>query len=141
MDEERKLKMQIGFIQKMLDILRQILGLQTKIEKLQLAEMIKRIAKEEEVDSEILLAVIRCESDLNPRAINKNPDGSTDYGLCQFNNYWYWTQEKIISPEEALYNPEKAVRVMAQCFKKGRAKDWICYRTGRYIGFLNKPIV
>lgn len=131
-----EIKKRIGIIQQMIDILRKVLGIQTQLEKIQLEEMIRKIAKEEGVDGEILLAVIKCESGLNPRAVNKNPNGTTDYGLCQFNDYWYWEKEKIISPEIALNNPEVAVRTMAKMFKKGRAKNWVCYSTGKYISYL-----
>ena len=140
MPNENELKQQISLYQKMLDILRQLLGLQTQLEKKQLEEMILSIAKEEGVDGELLLATIKCESGLNPRCINKNPNGSTDFGLCQFNDVWYWQKEKVISPDDALNKPEKAVRIMAKMFKKGRAKDWVCFSTKRYISFLSKKV-
>lgn len=120
----------------MLELLKKLLGFQIEFEKKQLEEMILRIAKEEEIDEELLLAVIKCESGLNPKAINKNPNGTIDYGICQFNDYWYWQKEKIIAPEVALNNPEVAVRTMAKMFKKGRAKDWVCFKTGKYLQYL-----
>lgn len=133
---EELIKKRISLIQKILEIARKILGLQSKLEKIQLEEMIRKIAKEEGVDEEVLLAVIKCESGLDTRAINKNPNGTTDYGLCQFNDYWYWEKEKIINPITALNNPEMAVRIMAKMFKAGRAKDWICYKNAIYLKYL-----
>jgi len=84
------------------------------------------------------LATIKCESNLNPKAINKNFDGSYDYGLCQFNSFWYIEKMKLLTKEEALNNPEKCVRIMAQRFKQGWAKDWICFKTAKYVSFLKK---
>ena len=41
-----------------------------------------------------------------------------------------------MTPEEALNDPEKCVRVMARAFKRGRAIDWIAYRNGSYKQYL-----
>ena len=136
MPDEQNIKKQIGIIQKILDIFRQIFNLQTQLEKQQLEEMIRKIAKEEGVDDEVLLAVIKCESGLNPKAINKNPNGTTDYGIIQANSYWYIEKMRLLTIDEALNNPEKCVRIMAKRFKQGAADDWICFKTGRYIPFL-----
>ena len=134
MPTEEELKKKIGIIQKMLDILRKALNLQTQLDKLKLEELIKKIAKEEGVDAEILLATIKCESGLNPKAVCKNTDGSEDYGICQFNSYWY-VSKGVITKEECFI-PEIAIRLMAKRFKAGWAKDWVCFNTKRYISFL-----
>ena len=136
MEIQQQLKKKISLIQQILDVMRKLLHLQTKLEKLKTEEMVRRICKEEELDigmENLVVATIWCESSMNPKAINKNKNGTIDYGLCQFNDYWYGS---VISPQEALNNPEKAVRIMCQQFKKGRAKDWICYRRGLYFKYL-----
>lgn len=51
--------------------------------------MIRRIAKEQGVDSDLAVRVARCESGLDPSATNKNSDGSLDRGLFQWNNKWH----------------------------------------------------
>lgn len=58
---------------------------------------------------------------------------STDYGLCQWNDYYHG---KEISPEQAVNNPEKAVRLMADYWKRGQRDLWIAYKGGRYKQFL-----
>ena len=86
-------------------------------------------------DKNILCAVIACESGFNTQAINKNNDArkSTDYGICQYNSYWYIGEGKpIASVDEALNNPEKCVRVMINQYKKGQIKDWVCYSSGKF---------
>lgn len=94
--------------------------------------MIFRVCKEEGLSDDLtnqLYATICCESEFNPKAKRLNDNGTTDYGLCQFNDYWYIGPGKPIpSVEVALNDPEFCVRVMARQFKNGRAHDWICYR-------------
>ena|SRR3990167_10836873 len=90
-------------------------------------------------DKNLITAVIDCESGFDTKAVNKNKDGrgSIDYGIIQANSYWYIGKGKpIASVEEALNNPEKCVRVMIQQFKKGRLKDWVCYKSKAYQKYL-----
>ena len=123
----------IGKIKKMLDILRRLLGLQTQLEKMQTEEMVRRVASKYRVDADVLVAVIWAESGMNPKAILRNTNGTTDYGLAQFNDYWY--KDKI-SPYDALNNPELAVNVMCKQWENGRQSDWIAYRNKSYIKYL-----
>jgi len=83
-------------------------------------------------DKNKLCQVLNCESGFKINAYNDN--GKTkDWGICQYNDYWYIGQGKpIASVEEALSNPEKCVRVFISQFKKGRLKDWVCYSSGKY---------
>jgi len=129
------LKKKIINLNKVIDLLRKALGLQTQAEKLETEAMVRRTASEYGVDPDVLVAVIWAESGMNPRAIHRNQNGTTDYGLCQFNDYWY---KDVISPEEALKKPEKAVRVMCEAWQKGRANDWVAFRTKKYLAYL-KP--
>lgn len=96
------------------------------------------------VDEKNLIAsVINCESGFNPRAVNVNQDKrqSTDYGICQYNDFWY---RELISPDEALHNPEKSVRLMIEVFKGKHPgysiKNWICYEKGLFRKFPSKIV-
>lgn len=62
---------------------------------------------------------------------------STDYGICQWNDYYHG---KEITPNEAQYHPEKAVRLMCAYWKRGEAakRQWISYKSGAYRKFLGK---
>mgnify|MGYP001568317920 FL=1 len=128
-----EIRARLTLFQRQLDILRQMLGLATLREKIEWDIKARQIALEYHLDQSAFIATIRCESGFNPRAINKNPNGSTDFGIAQFNNLWYGD---IIGPDDALNNPEKALRVMAQKWQEGKAADWVCYSTGKYRQFL-----
>lgn len=81
-----------------------------------------------------LCATINCESGFSLTAKNENKDStgkvlSTDWGLCQFNDYWWVGAKKPFhSVSDILHNPEKCVRLMAREFKKGNAYLWVCYK-------------
>lgn len=80
-----------------------------------------------------LSRTLHCESNYNPRCVHPNiVNGkitSTDYGICQWND---WFHGKEITPDEALNNPEKAVRLMCQYVRAGRISQWVCYSRGLY---------
>lgn len=131
----QQLKRQITLIHRILDILRKTLGLQTQLQKKQWEIIARDAAKIYDIDQDIFAAVLYCESGMDPKAVNRNKNGTTDYGICQFNDYWY---KDIISPDTALNNPKAALYIMARMWQKGRQKDWICYRNKAYIPWL-KP--
>lgn len=90
------------------------------------------VCKEEGLSDEIadrLIKTVKCESGFNIRAKHANKDGSTDYGIAQFNNkYWIGEGKPIPSVEVALNDPEFCIRLMARNFKKGNAFLWVCYK-------------
>jgi len=87
-------------------------------------------------EANTIMAVISAESGWNPKAINKNSDGSIDYGLCQYNSYWYISKMKLITQWEALNDYEKCIKLMIQRYKEGFLKDWASYKFGTYKKFL-----
>lgn len=92
-------------------------------------------------EKNLICAVIECESGFDTKAVHKNNDArkSVDYGLCQYNSFWYIGEGKpIASVDEALNNPERCVRVMIQQFRNGRLKDWVCFSSNRYKKFIKK---
>ena len=132
-ENDEFVKLKITAIQKILDVLRKALQMQTMANKFANEAMVRRVAMKYAIDGEDLVATIWAESNMDDRAINKNANGTTDYGLCQFNDYWY---KNAISPEDALNDPEKAVNVMAQAWQSGRANDWIAFRNKTYLKYL-----
>lgn len=84
-----------------------------------------------------MCATIQAESEFNTHARNDNKVNgrvtSTDWGLCQWNSYWHG---KEITPDEAVNNPEKAVRLMCSYWKANKRTLWVAYSTGRYKKYL-----
>lgn len=92
-------------------------------------------------DKNIITACIKQESGFNPKAIGApNTNGTTDYGLCQYNNghnrlgvpFWIGPGATFASIEEVLNDPEKNVRVMINALQHGRLHLWSSYSTGAY---------
>lgn len=88
-----------------------------------------------------LCATVACESGFNPHAINRNMVAgklsSTDYGICQINDYWHIGEGKsFISSNYVLQNPEECIRWMCKQWKAGRARMWVCWLRGMYQSYL-----
>lgn len=85
-----------------------------------------------------MCATIQAESGFNLKAknLNKNKQGvvtSTDWGLCQWNDRYHG---KEITADEALNNPEKAVRLMCSYWKRGQMDLWVAHANGSYTKYL-----
>lgn len=113
--------------------LQQVIALQKKLywEK-EAREICRTVGLTQEL-TDMVVATIWCESGMNPDAENKNKDGTTDWGICQFNDYWYG---KIMPANVAKYNPRTAIELMAREAKAGKLGNWICFRSGKYKNFL-----
>lgn len=88
-----------------------------------------------------LCATIQGESGFNLQAKNENKINgkvvSTDWGLCQINDYYHIGQGKSFpSVDFVLNNPEKVVRWMCKQWKLGNKNWWIAFKNGSYKKFL-----
>jgi len=94
-------------------------------------------------DKEDLTACVMVESGFNLNAINHNYIfengirvlGSTDYGICQWNDKYHGSE---IAPDQALHNPEMAVRLMCKYWLAGKKGQWCSYSSGAYKQYLGK---
>jgi len=80
---------------------------------------IRKIANEYEVDPDLAVKVAKCESNLNPLAININVSGSVDRGLFQWNDFWH--------PEvsnDCAFNIECSTAFFCQAVKNGNLNWW-----------------
>lgn len=72
------------------------------------------------VAPQLLWGIAKVESGFNPKAVNRNKNGSYDYGLMQINSIW----KKTLGPElwENLSNPCTSVMtgawILRQCMDK-----------------------
>jgi hypothetical protein len=65
------------------------------------------------VNPQLLYAIAKTESGLNPRALNRNPDGSYDIGLMQINSRWLPTLRRYGISEVRLFEPCTSIHVGA----------------------------
>jgi len=65
------------------------------------------------VNPNLLYAIAKTESSLNPHALNRNKNGSYDIGLMQINSRWFPTLRKYGVSEEQLLDPCTSIHVGA----------------------------
>jgi soluble lytic murein transglycosylase-like protein len=65
------------------------------------------------VNPHLLYAIAKTESGLNPKAVNRNKNGSYDVGLMQINSRWLPTLRKYGVDEAQLYDPCISIHVGA----------------------------
>ena len=92
--------------------------------------------KKYSIDPKLLAAIAMNESNMNPRAINRNRNGSIDVGIMQINSYWFPKLKPYLKDLNRLWNPKVNIYVGAwvlrQCFDKF-GNDWRaidCYNKG-----------
>lgn len=81
--------------------------------------MIRWKAARAGVDQDLAIAVAKCESGLNPKAININTSGSKDRGLYQWNDKYH--------PEitdEMAFDPEVATDLFLKAVNQGHLSWW-----------------
>lgn len=92
-----------------------------------------------------LCATVQCESQgfqvhiTHPNIAKDGSVASTDYGLCQVNDYWHIGPGKDFpSKEYVLNNPEADVRWMCKLWKTGEKgkRLWECYKQGLYLKYM-----
>lgn len=82
-------------------------------------KQIEDVAKNLGFDFNLACKVAKCESGLNPYAININTNGSIDRGVFQWNDKWH----PEISDEEA-FNVEIATKLFCQSVNDGHLSWW-----------------
>ena len=90
---------------------------------------------------DLLCAVIQAESGFKIDAKNENKKNgkvlSTDWGICQINDYWHIGKGKgFKSIEEVLAKPEKSVRFMVEMYLHGKLGLWCAFTNGQYKKYL-----
>lgn len=86
----------------------------------------------------LICACIYQESRFHNSAVNHNKAAngatlSTDWGLCQVNDYYHIGLTKDFpNVPYVLDNPDKVVAWMIQMYKTGRLSQWVSYSSGAY---------
>lgn len=90
----------------------------------------------------IICACIQQESNFNNKTVNRNKNSkgditSSDWGICQINDYYQIGVGKPFSSvDEVTANPDKAVRFMITMMKAGKLHLWVSYSSGAYKKYL-----
>lgn len=79
---------------------------------------------------EIMLAVAKAESKLNPHATNINRNGTKDTGIFQVNSVHGYN-------EEWLKNEDNNLKAARKIYEKQGLKAWYAYQNGAYLKHLN----
>jgi soluble lytic murein transglycosylase-like protein len=74
------------------------------------------------VNPYLLYAIAKTESGMNPNAINRNPNGSTDIGLMQINSSWLPILSRYGVSLRDLYNPCTSINVGAWILSQNQRK-------------------
>lgn len=88
-------------------------------------------------EKNLLCAVLMAESGFKMSAVNENRNAkgevtSRDWGIYQFNDYWYIEKMHLITIEQAKNDPEFGARLFIKRYKAGFLKDWVGYISGAY---------
>lgn len=82
-------------------------------------DVIRVVARQEGVDPDLAVRVAKCESKLDPLAVNVNKDGSRDRGVYQWNEKWH----PEVSDAEA-FDTVRATQLFCKAFKGGNLSWW-----------------
>ncbi|MCX8083975.1 MAG: lytic transglycosylase domain-containing protein [Calditerrivibrio sp.] len=86
------------------------------------------------VSKDLLIAIAMVESNMKPNAINKNKNGTFDYGVMQINSAWYYElgEEKWHRLADPCENVKTGAMILSKCINRfgfnWRAVD--CYNKG-----------
>ena len=78
---------------------------------------------------EIMIAIAKAESGMNPRAVNYNRNGSIDTGLFQVNSVHMYDGL-------SLFDPEKNIKAAREIYDKQGIQAWTSFNNGSYKKFL-----
>ena len=91
-------------------------------------QIIRQAAIKNGLDENYLLRIARCESSLNPNAVNKSYyDNGHPSGLFQhISGYWPSRANKYGYPGASVFNAEANANVTAAMIKEGKGYLWEC---------------
>jgi len=93
----------------------------------------ERAAKLYGISPMLLEAIAMAESEMNPEALNRNTDGSYDYGIMQINSRWKTTLKgDWFYISDPCYNVVVGSWILKRCMERyGYTWDAVaCYNTG-----------
>lgn len=93
-------------------------------------ETIHKYSQIYNIDENMFLSVAKCESKLNPNAINYNDGGIGKHsvGVLQYqeSTFYYWAS--VLGEQLDYYSYNDQIKLGAYMFSKGQGNQWTCYR-------------
>ena len=87
------------------------------------------------ISPQLLWAIAKNESNFNPHAVNRNNNGSFDFGLMQINSSWYdkLGHDRWMMLGDACYNVKTGAWILSQCMiRHGNTWDAVgCYNSSK----------
>lgn len=74
------------------------------------------------VPAQLLYAIARTESNLNPTAVNRNKNGSWDIGIMQINSTWLPTLKRYGIGQRQLFDPCTNIKIGAWILSQNFAR-------------------
>ena len=96
-------------------------------ERKEMFRLAKKVCAEEGLSDSLtrdVLLTIAGESGFNPWCVNLQ---SLDYGIAQFSIKYYLPEYKM-TPQDAIDQPERCLRIMCRNFKAGRQSNWVAFQ-------------
>jgi len=120
----------------------------------------EKAGNEFEINPLLLWTIAKVESNFNQYAINKNKNGTYDYGVMQINSSWYKVlgHKNWMNLSDPCYNIMVGAWILRQCMdkygyswdaiacynagdpRKGKPYTWKIYNTLKEIGYKNPAI-
>ena len=92
-------------------------------------DVVAKIAKTFPENPDVMVAIAKAESGLNPKATNVNRNGSSDIGLFQVNSIHGYDDLE-------MFAPEKNIEAARKIYEKQGLTAWVVFQTGAYKKFL-----
>lgn len=92
-------------------------------------DLVAKIAKTFPENPDVMVAIAKAESGLNPKASNVNRNGSSDIGLFQVNSIHGYDDLE-------MFDPEKNIEAARKIYEKQGLTAWVAFQNGSYKKFL-----
>ena len=104
--------------------------------RIEVDDCMAKAAAHHRVDLNLLRAIAKVESGMNPKAVGRNSNGSTDTGLMQINDWWLPTLAKFGIKKSDLLDTCTSAYVGAWILAKSIQQHGLTWRA---VGAYNSP--
>lgn len=97
-------------------------------EAMTIPQIITKFAQKYDLSSYQMTAIVKCESSMNPSAINYNDGGKGKHskGMWQFQDLTFERYSKELGEELNVYSAYDSTKVASYMISKGEIRQWSC---------------